>query len=165
MRTAGVDEPPRISIKNHEVCRLPWGNRVSHGETNRFIEGQGLLRVPGLPAVPGSGNRRRNRHPGIQGRNWRIRPKDQLSTAIHQTAKRKSPIRSIGPIDVGHIAVINRVLRLNARNHTELGEASEVIITHQLCMFNASAKTVGRHHLQDESVCLIANRVNGEGEP
>ncbi len=118
--------------------------------------------MPGVSPIPCPRDRCGNTHPRIKRGHRSVRAQGQSRPRIDQPAQRKRSSRAISPVHVGHVAIIDSVLGLNAGGYPELTKPGEIFFPDELGVLDPSAKTVLLEDVKDDAVCLISNGVDRE---
>jgi hypothetical protein len=107
----------------------------------------------------------RHREPRVERRHGRVGAEGELDAVVDHPAQREAPVGPVRPDQLGHVAVVEQVRGLHARDDPEAAHLRDVGPGHQLRVLDRAAGArlrVRRHGVVARGV---ADRVDGGPQP
>ena len=99
-------------------------------------------------------------HPRVEWRHGRIGAEGERRPRVNEPLPCVGSVGPAVPVAVGDIPVVHRVLGLHTRHDPEGGEAGEVLLGDQLCVFDAAAASHRLERIEGHGVGCIADGVH-----
>ena len=95
------------------ACTEPWPSTEA---ASASLGGDRLLGVPGGALVGRPVHGGRHREPRVERRHGRVGAEGQLDAVVDHPAQREAPVGAVRPDQLGHVAVVEQVRGLHARD-------------------------------------------------
>ena len=119
-----------------------------------------LLRVPGRTTVAGPADGGVDGDPRVEGRDGRVGPEREPDAGAVQRPEGERAVGPTGPVAVGDVPVVHRVLGLHAGDHAERREPLDVLPGHQLGVLDRPRGAGRREGVEGQGVRGVADGVD-----